>query len=198
MYMISASEWSWFILCVSTLWGCSHRALQHEGSVTSPDTESGVARVREDGYEAAVTEEREDEAIQEDVYVAKTVLNISQEKETRSIYTVIDELESCYCTSNYEKWTSLLTPNYRQHLNNRQILEAEGWQAENIRGFFNLLVQTRRKSDIGDLDVSRVDFVSDTKAYVYVVLDGEEFPTPQHTFIRIDDSRLKGLSYEGE
>ena len=60
------------------------------------------------------------------------------------------------------------------------------------------MVQTRRKSDIGDLDVSRVDFVSDTKAYVYVVLDGEEFPTPQHTFIRIDDSWLKGLSYEGE
>jgi hypothetical protein len=134
----------------------------------------------------------------EEVPVREKALNIDQEEETRSIYTVIEELESCYRTRDYEKWLNLLTSNYRRHFNNRAMLQTEGWDAENIREFFELLVQTRRKSDIADLEISRVEFVSDNKAYVYVVLNGEEFPTPQHTFIRINDSWMKGLSHEGE
>ncbi|KPJ83662.1 MAG: hypothetical protein AMS17_17165, partial [Spirochaetes bacterium DG_61] len=128
----------------------------------------------------------------------KPVLNIDEERETRSIYTVIEELESCYSMYDYAQWLSLLTMSYRQHFNDREILEAEGWAATNIREFFDLLVQTRRGRNIGDLDISRVEFINDNKAYVYVLLDDEEFPVPQHTFIRVGDFWLKGLSNEGE
>lgn len=53
------------------------------------------------------------------------------------------------------------------------------------------------KSGSDHFEISRVEFVSTNKAYVYVILGGEEFPTPQHTFIRAGESWYKGLSHEG-
>jgi hypothetical protein len=171
--------------------------LTEEEVPPSQDDRNAVEK-REPEYDTSMPQEPEVDGKPAEAPVRERVLNIDQDEETRSIYTVIEELESCYRTEDYEKWLSLLTSDYRHHFNDRAILLTEGWDAENIRGFFDLLVQTRRKSNIADLETSRVEFVSDNKAYVYVVLNGEEFPTPQHTFIRINDSWMKGLSHEGE
>jgi hypothetical protein len=124
------------------------------------------------------------------------VLNIDEEKEADSIYSVIETLENCYRTRNYDRWRSLLTHAYSDHFDDPHILASEGWNATNIREFFNLLVSARRRGNIGDLEISRVVFVSDYKAFVYVILGGEEFPEPQHTFIRIGETWYKGLSTE--
>jgi len=188
-----------------TVLGCTQKTIQEGGVVPGPDSDSGVqeegvpAKSSAEEFKTGVSEQQGKEGIKIDrAGAGKPVLNIDEEKETRSIYTVIEELESCYSMYDYAQWLSLLTMSYRQHFNDREILEAEGWAATNIREFFDLLVQTRRGRNIGDLDISRVEFINDNKAYVYVLLDDEEFPVPQHTFIRVGDSWLKGLSNEGE
>jgi hypothetical protein len=196
--MRSVAPWLLLVLCICLVWGCAHRTVLTKEEVPSPQDDPNDAEKCESEYGASMPQEPEVRGKPEEVPVREKALNIDQEEETRSIYTVIEELESCYRTRDYEKWLNLLTSNYRRHFNNRAMLQTEGWDAENIREFFELLVQTRRKSDIADLEISRVEFVSDNKAYVYVVLNGEEFPTPQHTFIRINDSWMKGLSHEGE
>jgi hypothetical protein len=121
---------------------------------------------------------------------------IDEEKETVSIITVIETLEMTYRTEDYEKWLSLLTPRYKEKYSKRENLAAEGWDASDLHSFFALLVQARRKENIGSLEISRVEFVSPRKAHVYVIFKGEEFPEPQHTFIRIGDSWYKGLREE--
>ena len=188
-----------------TVLGCTQKTIQEGGVVPGPDGDSGVqeegvpAKSSAEELKTGVSEQQGKEGVKIDrAGAGKPVLNIDEAKETRSIYTVIEELESCYSMYDYAQWLSLLTMSYRQHFNDREILEAEGWAATNIREFFDLLVQTRRGRNIGDLDISRVEFINDNMAYVYVLLDDEEFPVPQHTFIRVGDSWLKGLSNEGE
>ncbi len=123
---------------------------------------------------------------------------IDEERETDSIMTVIEQLENSYRTGDYEQWAGLLTAAYKRRYSDPQNLAAEGWRARDLRSFFNLLVRTRQKENIGSLEISRVEFVSENKAYVYVLLEGEEFPVPQHTFIRRGDSWYKGLKEEDE
>jgi hypothetical protein len=196
------------VLPLLLLWGCARRAVRDD----SPGTDGGDDAVYQSTLDVENREEQRrgitgggvesstgdstdtggDSGLRE-----AGPLNIDEAVETRSIYVAIEELEDCYRTKNYNKWLSLLTPGYRHYFNDPALLDAEGWDAENLNEFFLLLVKTRRRSNIGDLEISRVEFVSDNKAFVYVLLEGEEFPVPQHTFIRIDNTWLKGLSDEG-
>ena len=186
-FMVTAS-----LLCclAASVWSCS-----------SPDVKTGSTP-----GEAQDDVQPTDEAIApnindtgnglEHVETETVVLNIDEEKETDSIYTVIETLEDCYRTANFERWLSLLTGAYKDHFDDADILASEGWDARNIEEFFDLLVNTRRRGNIADLEISRVEFVSDYKAYVYVILGDKEFPEPQHTFIRIGETWYKGLSTE--
>ncbi len=119
-------------------------------------------------------------------------------REAESIITVIEKLEDCYKNNDFDNWLDLLTPRYRERYNDPELLAEEGWNVRNIGEFFNLLVDTRKKENIRALRISRVDFINPNKAYVYVFLENEEFPKPQHTFIKVGDSWLKGLSKEGD
>ena len=172
-------------------WGCRNAAVKSgsEQVAEQPVQETSVSDDPETQAEAEeeIIEVREPE---------KLVLNIDEEKEADSIYSVIETLEDCYRTTNYNRWLSLLTQSYKNHFDDPDNLASEGWDATNIREFFDLLVRTRRKGNIRDLEISRVEFVSDYKAFIYVILGGEEFPEPQHTFIRIGESWYKGLSTE--
>lgn len=123
---------------------------------------------------------------------------IDEEKEAESIVSVIETLEGCYKTADMEKWQSLLTPMYRERHNDPEFLKLEGWSATDIESFFYLLVETREKGNITSLPISRVEFINQNKALVYVILEDKEFPEPQHTFIRLDNSWYKGLIEEGE
>jgi hypothetical protein len=181
-----------FLLCclVASGWSCS-----------SPDVKTGSTpgNTQDDAQST-------DEAVSSSVDASGSggaeaetetvVLNIDEKKEADSIYTVIETLEDCYRTENYELWLSLLTRAYKDHFDDPETLDSEGWDAQNIQEFFNLLVNTRRRGNIADLEISRVEFVSDYKAYVYVILGDKEFPEPQHTFIRIGETWYKGLSTE--
>lgn len=195
-------------------WGCRNAAVKTgseqgepavesqsrtEQQVEQPTNEASVSNgpeIQEKPYQHSETEEVEKEETIEVAEAEKPVLNINERKEADSIYTVIETLEDCYRTSNYDRWLSLLTHTYRDHFDDPNTLASEGWDATNIREFFDLLVRTRRKGNIRDLEISRVEFVSDYKAFVYVILGGEEFPKPQHTFIRIRETWYKGLSTE--
>jgi hypothetical protein len=121
-----------------------------------------------------------------------------EKREAESIISVIEELEDCYKDDDFKNWLNLLTPRYQARYNDPQLLAEEGWEAQSISEFFNLLVDTRKKENIRALQISRVDFIGPNKAYVYVFLGNEEFPKPQHTFIKLGDSWFKGLSKEGE
>lgn len=123
---------------------------------------------------------------------------IDEEKETESIISVIEALEGCYKTANLEKWQSLLTPLYRERHNDPEFLKIGGWSATDIESFFYLLVETRKKGNITSLPISRVEFINQNKALIYVILGDKEFPEPQHTFIRLDNRWYKGLIEEGE
>lgn len=183
-------------------WGCQNAAVKTDSASVqkeaAADSQSATKQT-----ETAVSddvEKQEQPGHQTADHVAAEtetpVLHIDEEKETVSIYTVIETLEDCYKTQNYDLWLSLLTSAYREHFDNDEALASEGWDATNIREFFDLLVSARRRGNIGDLEISRVEFVNDYKAYVYVILEGKEFPEPQHTFIRIGESWYKGLSTE--
>ncbi len=121
---------------------------------------------------------------------------VDEAKETESIINVITALEKCYKTYNFGNWKKLLTKRYKEKYSNAKNLKKEGWPAKDLYSFFKLLVKTRRASNISSLSISRVEFVSPNKAYVYVILGDEEFPEPQHTFLKIDDSWYKGLRDE--
>jgi hypothetical protein len=180
------------------VWGCSNSAVKSpETDTHTTDTEAGKqepegAATVDDVQEGTAREAAEGKSEE----VEEPVLNIDEEKEAVSIYTVIETLEDCYRTKNYDRWLSLLTQAYRDHFDNPKTLAAEGWDAGTLEEFFYLLVSARRMGNVGDLEISRVEFVSDYKAFVYVILGGEEFPEPQHTFIRIGDNWYKGLSTE--
>jgi hypothetical protein len=119
-----------------------------------------------------------------------------EKKETVSIVSIIEELEECYKDSNFEKWKSFLTQRYRERHNDPQYLEDEGWDAVDVESFFYLLVETRKTENINALSISRVEFLNKNKALVYVFLGDEEFPEPQHTFVRIHGKWYKGLREE--
>ncbi len=121
-----------------------------------------------------------------------------KKEQSKSIINTINELEKCYETGDFEKWKSLLTPSYIEKYNNPDYLKKNGWNADNLKSFFFLLIETREKNGIESLPISRVEFVSPVKAYVYVLYKGKEFPKPQHTFIRIGNSWYKGLPDEGD
>ncbi len=123
---------------------------------------------------------------------------IDEEKEAESIVSVIETLEGCYKTADLKKWQTLLTPMYRERHNDPEFLKLEGWSATDIESFFYLLVETRKKGNITSLPISRVEFINQNKALVYVILGDKEFPEPQHTFIRLDNRWYKGLTEEGE
>jgi hypothetical protein len=120
------------------------------------------------------------------------------EHSTESILDVINSLEECYETGDFEKWRGYLTPRYSEMHDDAVYLRAEGWNANDLRSFFKLLIKTRKRGSITTLTVSRIDFVSSNKALVYVILGENEFPEPQHTFIRVGDRWFKGLQDEGE
>jgi len=122
---------------------------------------------------------------------------INKEKETELIINVIHELENCYKTKNFDKWKSFLSPNYKERYNNPVLLKEEGWNAKDLKSFFNLLVETRKRKNISTLEISRIEFVNSDRACVYVIFQGEEFPKPQHTFIRIAGKWYKDLKIEG-
>lgn len=124
----------------------------------------------------------------------------SQEREDdlESITQVIEEIENCYITNNFDKWVSLLTPSYRTVYNDSQFLAREGWDACDIESFFHLLVEARKRGNIVSLPVSRIEFVNPDKALVYVIFENSEFPKPQHTLIRIEGTWYKGIENEGE
>ncbi len=119
-----------------------------------------------------------------------------EEKETVSIVNIIEELEECYKDGNFEKWKSFLTPRYKERHNDPQYLEDEGWDAVDVESFFHLLVETRKTEHINALSISRVEFLNKNKALVYVFFGDEEFPEPQHTFVRIHGKWYKGLREE--
>jgi hypothetical protein len=119
-------------------------------------------------------------------------------KHTESILSVIGALEECYRTGDFEKWQSLLTPLYREKHSDPEYLRAQGWDADDLRDFFRFLITTRKGGNVTALEISRVEFENPGKARVFVILDGREFPEPQHTFVRTGDSWLKGLPEEGE
>ena len=123
---------------------------------------------------------------------------IDEEKEDESIVSVIETLEGCYKTADLKKWQNLLTPMYRERHNDPEFLKLGGWSATDIESFFYLLVETRKKGNITSLPISRVEFINQNKALVYVILGDKEFPEPQHTFIRLDNRWYKGLTEEGE
>jgi len=123
---------------------------------------------------------------------------IDEEKEAESIVSVIETLEGCYKTADLKKWQTLLTPMYRERHNDPEFLKLDGWSATDIESFFYLLVETRKKGNITSLPISRVEFINQNKALVYVILGDKEFPEPQHTFIRLDNRWYKGLTEEGE
>jgi hypothetical protein len=153
---------------------------ERRGETRVPDEMTGV----EPGPDAAAEEEPGPD------------FPIDEKKETVSIVEVIESLERTYLDGDFEKWLSLLTPRYRAKYDQPDNLRKEGWDAKDLRSFFELLVETRRSENIGSLEISRVDFVSPRKAHVFVLFKGEEFPEPQHTFIRIGDAWYKGLREE--
>jgi hypothetical protein len=120
------------------------------------------------------------------------------EEYTESILSVIESLEECYRTGDFEKWKSLLTPLYKEKHNDPDFLQAGGWAASDLKSFFRLLIKTRKLVNVTSLGVSRVEFVNPQKALVYVILEDSEFPEPQHTFLKLGNSWLKGLPEEGE
>ena len=128
--------------------------------------------------------------------------NVIEEKykkqETLSILDTIKKLEKSYEDSDFELWESLLTPAYKEKYNDPTFLKKHGWNANDLKSFFQLLIETREENGIKSLPISRVEFVSPRKAYVYVIFKGKEFPKPQHTFIKIGNSWYKGLPDEGE
>ena len=119
-----------------------------------------------------------------------------EKKETVSIINIIEDLEKCYKEGDFEKWKSFLTPRYKQRYSDPQSLKEEGWDAVDIASFFHLLVKTRKTENIGTLPISRVEFLNENKALVYVFFEDEEFPEPQHTFVRINGKWYKGLREE--
>jgi hypothetical protein len=157
-----------------------HEDAGRRGETRAPDEMTG----QESEMEAAAGEEPDPD------------LQIDEKKETVSIIEVIESLERTYLDGDFETWLSLLTPRYRAKYDQPDILRKEGWDAKDLRSFFELLVETRRSENIGSLEISRVDFVSPRKAHVFVLFKGEEFPEPQHTFIRMGGSWYKGLREE--
>jgi hypothetical protein len=135
-------------------------------------------------------EERETEKAYDEI--------IYERRETVSIIQVIESLEESYEKNDFELWKSFLTPKYREKYNDPEILKKEGWNVGDLESFFKLLIDTRKKGKIAALEISRVEFINPNKALVYVVFGGEEFPEPQHTFIKINDKWYKGLIEEGE
>ncbi len=117
-------------------------------------------------------------------------------QEAENILEIINRLEEMYEKDDFEGWKSMLTPDYRKKYSNPENLRKDGWDAADLHSFFNLLVDTRRKGQIKTLKISRVVFTNQNKAYVYVFFEDREFPEPQHTFIRINGTWLKGLREE--
>ncbi len=157
--------------------------------------------IREEGNEDGTGKTGRSEQAEGSETTAPTVIVKEEDvasPEVQSIITVIAELEECYRLNNFEKWLGLLTPHYRAAYSDPEFLAREGWKAGSIESFFRLLVETRRRGNIRSLAVSRVSFINPNKAQVYVMLESEEFPRPQHTFIRIGNSWYKGLANEGE
>jgi hypothetical protein len=154
-----------------------------EGSAVEPDERSFET--------GAVTESTKKESV--------TPLTQGEVEEyTESILNVIESLEACYATGDYERWKSLLTPLYREKHDDPAYLQAQGWEATELYSFFQLLIATRRQGNVTALKISRIEFERPRKALVFVILDEREFPEPQHTFIKIGNRWLKGLPEEGE
>ena len=157
-----------------------------------PAVESPADKKAETGGQAEKTGEPGDAA-------GKYPLShVEVEEYTESILSVIESLEECYRTGDLEKWKSLLTPLYKEKYGDPSYLRAQGWGATDLNAFFRLLIKTRNQGNVTALAISRVEFINQQKALVFVILGGSEFPEPQHTFIKIENSWLKGLPEEGE
>jgi hypothetical protein len=140
----------------------------------------------------------ETDAVAESPGREASLTRVEVEKYTESILSVIESLEACYATGDFERWKSLLTPLYREKHDDQAYLQAEGWSATGLYPFFKLLIATRKQGNVTALKISRIEFEKSRKALVFVILEEREFPEPQHTFIKIGDSWLKGLPEEGD
>ena len=162
---------------------------------TAPEKEEEVSITIE---ETLLSKEEPEKKKSEEEKIEISHLTIDEKRETVSIITVIETLEESYKNNDFENWKLLLTSSYQEKYDNSEFLKGEGWDAGDLKTFFHLLVATRKKENITALPISRVEFISDKKALVYVILGEEEFPEPQHTFVRINDNWYKGLREEGE
>ena len=194
------------VMLIFTFSGCSTKkeALK-TGAGTNSSIENQAPESKKNAIETITEQKKATEPAKiEDVNTDKIknkqakIPESYKKEQTKSIIETIEELENCYKTKNYEKWKSLLTPEYKKKYGNPDFLKKNGWKANNLESFFYLLIETREKNGIEALPISRVEFVSPNKAYVYVLFKGKEFPKPQHTFIKIGDSWYKGLPEEGE
>jgi hypothetical protein len=186
------------------MWSCTGKTTDDGGSFRNSHNNK-TAEVLDDTeisepYKSEQSPTMEDNKIGRSVQTQKVraYSPADEKREAESIISVIEKLEDCYKDNDFDNWLNFLTPRYRKRYNDPKLLAEEGWDAQSISEFFNLLVDTRKKKNIRALQISRVDFINPNKAYVYVFLGNEEFPKPQHTFIKLSDSWLKGLSKEGE
>jgi len=192
-------------LTVIILAGCATHKMARETEIQESGVEPEVVQSESAVQEETVPKKEEEitevepaqQKEEEKAEIAQS-LPINEQKETESIITVIEKLEECYKTNNFEQWLHFLTPAYKERYSNEENLRAEGWEAYDLESFFHLLVETRKKGDIRALKISRVEFVSPHKALVYVLLRDKEFPEPQHTFIMVGNTWLKGLKDEEE
>lgn len=188
------------IIISSIATGCGtlkEKKIPPEKESTTPVTENRVnTEAEKEAPPEKIPEKKpppEQDTQEEKGPVPTEEITINKTIETESIINVIESLEECYKNKDYEKWKSFLTKAYKERYNNPEYLHKEGWGVNSLEEFFNLLVETRKSSNIEALETSRVEFLSDNKALVYVKFKGKEFPKPQHTFIRINGKWYKGL-----
>jgi hypothetical protein len=195
-----------FLVLLLACGGCVSAKRPHlEGTgnarsgVKEPESPPPEEAVREGEAAGAANHGDEAPPSRSEVHSQERQLTSVEVKEyTESIQSVIQSLEECYRTGDFEKWQSLLTPLYKKKYGDPEYLRSQGWAASDLRGFFRLLIAARREGNVTALKISRVAFLTSSKALVFVILEGKEFPEPQHTFLKMGSNWLKGLPEEGE
>jgi hypothetical protein len=197
------------LILALTLWGCVSTKRSRPGEYNTADAKSGetvdkTAEREKSGNEGSTFRAAghdgkpgETDAVPENPKKEAPLTPVEVERYTESIMNVIESLEACYATGDFERWKSLLTPLYREKHDDPAYLQAQGWSAAGLYSFFKLLISTRKQGNVTALKISRIEFEKPWKALVFVILEEREFPEPQHTFIKIGDKWLKGLPEEG-
>ena len=199
-----------FLILALALGGCVSTKRSRLGEPQAGDAKSGKSVNKKRENEKSGNEGSLPRAVEPDVSSGETgaipesskeetlLTRVEVQKYTESILNVIESLEACYASGDYERWKSLLTPLYREKHDDAAYLRAQGWTATGLYSFFKLLIATRKQGNVTALKISRIEFEKPWKALVFVILEEREFPEPQHTFIKIGNSWLKGLPEEGD